>query len=33
MTDRDVVAAKLAELEDRIARVRAHARGFSRSTA
>ena len=27
MTDRDVVAAKLAELEDRIARVRAHARG------
>ncbi len=33
MTDRDVVAAKLAELEDRLARVRAHARGTASELA
>lgn len=33
MTDRDVVAAKLAELEDRLGRVRAHGRGSAAALA
>lgn len=33
MTDRDVVAAKLAELEDRLARVRSHVRGSASELA
>jgi uncharacterized protein YutE (UPF0331/DUF86 family) len=33
MTDKDVVAAKLAELDDRLARVRANARGSASELA
>jgi uncharacterized protein YutE (UPF0331/DUF86 family) len=33
MTDRDVVAAKLAELEDRLGRVRVHRRGSAAELA